>query len=328
MMTELEQIFPFEEGKFQVYFNSDCLYHETYEDHPESPQRLRNILKGCEQSLNHDLPLSFSCPEPMKLSDMTEVHDEGYLLALESCIHSGKSSFMSADNYICRDSLDAIRATAGMSRELASSLSMGGAGFALTRPPGHHAGKAKAEGFCFVNNVAIAVNEIRRRDEIAKVLIVDFDVHHGNGIYSIFREDSGVYYYSVHGAPEHIYPYTGYQTEVGHGEGHGFTKNITLPEGTSGDEWLKVFRAGLTEISRTFKADYILVSAGFDAHEQDPFSFMQVKDEHYLKACLELQDLAKQQCAGKIGFFLEGGYSLEVMERLVPRCIEALSLNR
>ena len=328
MVSELERLFPFNENKFQVYFNTDCLYHETYEDHPESPERLRRILKGCEQSLHADLALSFSCPEAMKLCEIAELHDQGYLLALESCIHSGKSSFMSPDNYICRDSLDAIRAAAGMSRELANTLVKGGAGFALTRPPGHHAGKAKAEGFCFVNNVAIAVNEIRSKDESAKVLIVDFDVHHGNGIYSFFREDSDVYYYSIHGTPEHIYPHTGYQNEVGHGAGQGFTKNITLAEGTSGDNWFEVFRSGLSEIAEQFKADTILVSAGFDAHEQDPFSFMCVQDEHYLKACQELQELAKQQCSGKIGFFLEGGYSLEVMERLVPRCIETLSLNR
>jgi acetoin utilization deacetylase AcuC-like enzyme len=264
----------------------------------------------------------------MKLNEIANVHDQNYLMALESCILSGKSVFMSGDNYVCRDSLDAIRASAGMSRKLANTLIEGGAGFALTRPPGHHAGRAKAEGFCFVNNVAIAAHEIASKDAGARILIVDFDLHHGNGTDSFFCENSSVFYYSIHGAPQSIYPHTGYENEVGYGEGMGYTKNIPLPEGTPGDEWLKYFGIGLHSVAERFRAQYILVSAGFDAHEQDPFSFMKVQDEHYLKACLMLVELAKTQCAGRIGFLLEGGYSLDVMERLVPLCIETLSLNR
>ena len=326
-MSDLESAFQGTEQSFQIYYNRDCLYHEAHYDHPESPERLGAILKGCQDSIAPNCRVRFSSPIALNIADLESVHDADYLLAMESCILSGKSTFMDNDTYICHDSLDAILACAGMSRELAKCLSNQGSGFALTRPPGHHAGRAKAEGFCFINNVAIAAEELRNNHGINKILIVDFDVHHGNGVYSIFREDPEVYYFSLHGNPEHIYPHTGHVSEKGHGEGKGFTKNISLPEGSSGDEWLKAFTCNLSLIEQEFEADAILVSAGFDAHEEDPFSLMKVQDEHYLEACLCLQRLAQRQCGGRIGFFLEGGYSLDVMQRLVPKCIEALAEN-
>ena len=327
-LLPLTKRFPAREGTFKIFYHLDCLLHNSYmEGHPERPARLKAILSGCQDAIPEGTPVSFMVPTPARWQDLEQVHLRDYLEAMESCILSGKSSFMTPDTYICPDSICSILAASGLSIALSSELLSGGAGFALTRPPGHHAGKSNAEGFCFVNHCALCIEKIRCREPRARFLIVDFDVHYGNGTSLIYQEDPNVYFFSIHGPPAHIYPYSGYETEKGTGVGMGFTKNVTLPEDTSGKIWLNALSDSLSEILPSFLPDFLLVSAGFDAHKEDPFSIMKVEDEHYLKAIATLCEASQNYCSGNLALFLEGGYSLGVLRRLVPKIIVELSTS-
>ena len=324
-MKELINKFPYKKELFQVFSHLDCLLHEGREEHPETPIRLAAILEACKE-IDPLVPLSFSSPEPATMSQLELVHDKFYLMGMEASCMKMRSTYMSEDNHICMDSYTSVLAAGGSALALADTLANGGSGFALIRPPGHHAGKNIAEGFCFINHVSLAVERIRQTQPEAEFLVVDFDVHHGNGIDSIYRNCPQVYYFSLHGSPQHIYPNTGHKHEIGHGDGEGYTCNITLPLGTSGDVWLDQFKEHLYQFEGKIKPDYVLVSAGFDAHKEDPYGLMGVDDHHYLEAVKALQEVADKYSEGRLGLFLEGGYSVEVLERLVPKIIEQLAL--
>ena len=323
MKHPLTDRFPEREGQFPVFFNPDCLLHEGHAGHPERPERLAAILDGCME-LPEGTPVSFIIPPKATFDELLIAHNRNYLHRLEeACQHT--STFMSPDNYLCHDSFDAIVAAAGCAHASGLALERGVSSFALTRPPGHHAGCATAEGFCFINHVALAIETIRQSKPEARFLVVDFDVHHGNGIDRYYQRDDRVFYYSIHGNPAHIYPNSGFPEEVGIEKGHGFTRNVTVDEGTSGDDWLKLFHASLSSVEVDFVPDYLLVSAGFDAHEEDPFGLMNLRDDHYIETTRILKQLAAEHCGGKQAWFLEGGYSTNVLRRLVPKVIAELA---
>jgi acetoin utilization deacetylase AcuC-like enzyme len=323
MKHALTDRFPRSDQHLQVLFHPDCLLHEGSPDHPECPERLQAILDGC-LTLERSTPVSFMVPPPATFDQLLRVHDKSYLQRLEEAAHH-QSTFMSPDTYLCLDSFDAIRAAAGCALAAGECLVEGRRAFALTRPPGHHAGRATAEGFCFVNHIALAIETIRRSDPDARFLVVDFDIHHGNGIDQIYERDDTVFYFSIHGNPAHIYPHSGFPDEQGKAKGRGFTRNITVEEGTPGDAWLQLFQTNLTDVAGSFTADYLLVGAGFDAHAEDPFSLAQLTDEHFVAVADELKQMAEAQCQGRAAWFLEGGYSTTVLNRLVPRIIHRLA---
>lgn len=323
MMHALTERFPKDDSRFNVYFHPDCLLHEEPLGHPECPERLQAILDGC-LTLPETTPVTFAIPQPATFEQLLRVHNKHYLQRLEEAAHH-QSTFMSPDNYLCPDSFDAIRAAAGCAIAAADSLSKGTPAFALTRPPGHHAGRSTAEGFCFVNHIALAIETIRITEPDARFLAVDFDIHHGNGIDQIYQRDGSVFYFSIHGNPSHIYPNTGFPDERGIQRGHGFTRNVTVDEGTSGDDWLRLFRATLEEVQSSFTPDYLLIGAGFDAHAEDPFSLTKLTDTHYLEVASDLKTLADTHCNGRAAWFLEGGYSATVLKRLVPSVIKYLA---
>ncbi len=274
MNHALTRRFPIRDHHLNIYFHPDCLLHEGPDGHPERPARFQAILDGC-LALPTNTPVSFVIPRPATFDELLRVHGKHYLQRLEEATHH-QSTFMSPDNYLCPESFDAFRAAAGCAIATADSLVKGTPSFALTRPPGHHAGRDTAEGFCFVNHIALVIETLRQAHSDANFLVVDFDIHHGNGIDQIYQRDSSVFYFSIHGDPQHIYPNTGFPDERGKDTGHGYTRNMTVDEGTSGDEWLKIFRTTLAEVAGSFRYDYLLVGAGLDAHEEDPFSLMQL----------------------------------------------------
>lgn len=308
---------------FQTYFHPDCLLHEGPPEHPERPERLQAVLEGC-LALPPKTPVAFVIPTPASFEQLLWIHDRNYLNRLEESTYS-TSSFMSPDNFLCMDSWDAIRASAGCAIATGEWLAKGKSSFALTRPPGHHASRETAEGFCFINNVALAVECVRNTHPNAKCLIVDFDVHHGNGIDRQYAKDSKVLYYSIHGNPAHIYPHSGFPDETGLGKGIGTTCNVTVDEGMNGPDWFRLFQTSLTQFAREHRPEYLFVSAGFDAHEEDPFSLLKVKDREYLQAVAMLQEIAGTYCNGHSAWFLEGGYSTTVLKRLVPKVIAKLA---
>ena len=326
-VTDLAKRFPAREGNFQLFSHPDCLLHDTGAWHPETAARLNAILAGCA-ALPGGTPVSYQVPEPARISQLVLVHQREYLLRLKAECEGGSGSFMSPDNHISGQTFRAVLAAGGCALALAETMADGGAGFALIRPPGHHAGRHSAEGFCFVNHLALAVEAIKAREPEATFLVVDFDVHHGNGVDGIYSEDPRVFYYSLHGTPDHVYPHSGYAHETGRGAGTGHTRNIALPLGCSGDDWLRQFEADLSDCEGKLSPDYLLVGAGFDAHREDPFALMKVEDRHFIEAARRLKQIADRRCRGRLGFFLEGGYSVAVLERLVPQIIAALADGR
>ncbi|MDT8443816.1 MAG: histone deacetylase [Desulfuromonadales bacterium] len=325
-MKDISNKFPFCKENFQIYSHPDCLLHVVGADHPETPERLNSILRGCS-GLSADLPISFQIPPPARVSQLERVHEKDYLMRLKIACLRSNPFFMSPDNHISPLTFRAVLAAGGCSLALAACLQERGAGIALVRPPGHHAGRKNAEGFCFINHAALVIETIRKKEPDAAFMVVDFDVHHGNGINFLYYDDPGVFYYSLHGPPDHIFPNTGHVHETGQGEGAGYTCNITLPLDSPGNQWLQQFEANLRCFESKIQPDYLLVNAGFDAHKQDPFGLMNVEDHHFLAAVRHLQAVAKEKCGGRIGLFLEGGYSLAVLERLVPAIIADLAVE-
>ncbi len=315
---------PIREGPFHFIYNTDVLLHQPPTEHPESFHRARVILEACVERAQTE-PWVMEQASPAGWTALRAIHDSDYLLALESTGHANKPFFKTEDCALGFDSLDGILAAGGCAMTLGKHMASGGCGFALTRPPGHHAGQAEAEGFCFLNHSAIAVNQIRQSHPQAKILVVDFDVHHGNGIEEFFLESDETYYFSIHGTPKHLYPWTGEERVTGKGMGEGFTNNVTLPIGTSGPDWIQAFEENLIEVEKQFKPDFILVSAGFDAHLEDPFALMKVEDKEFHHAVQLLITYANRCSEDRVGFMLEGGYSLEVLGRLVPDIISNLN---
>jgi acetoin utilization deacetylase AcuC-like enzyme len=244
MFAELSKRFPSHNRPFCLLSHPDCLLHDPGLGHPENIQRLTAILRGLLELDSH-VPLDMHIPAPAKISELSTVHSLNYLMYLEETCLKSESHFMSSDNSISELSLRSILASGGMALAAGAKLSKGGSCFCLTRPPGHHAGKEKAEGFCFINHVALAIEKIRIKHPFARFLIVDFDVHHGNGIDSIFREDERVFYFSLHGSPAHIYPGTGWEHEKGGGKNPESRLNITLDLHTSGEIWIEKFNTYL-----------------------------------------------------------------------------------
>jgi acetoin utilization deacetylase AcuC-like enzyme len=183
--------------------------------------------------------------------------------------------------------------------------------FALVRPPGHHANASRGRGFCIFNNIAIAAEYLKRAYRLKRILIVDWDVHHGNGTQEIFFEDPAVLYLSTHQYPH--YPGTGWITEVGAGGGEGFTVNIPLPIGSGDADYLFALTSILVPIAREFQPEFVLVSSGFDAHSNDPLASMNVSTNGFGSFADLVLAIANEQCGGRVILTLEGGYNHEAL---------------
>jgi acetoin utilization deacetylase AcuC-like enzyme len=194
--------------------------------------------------------------------------------------------------------------------------------FCLVRPPGHHATHDRGMGFCLFNNIAIAAKVAQQDDKLERVMIVDFDVHHGNGTQDIFDQDPTVLYFSTHQYPH--YPGTGHWRESGNLSGKGTTVNVPLPAGVGDNGYAAVFRSLLWPAAQRFRPQLILVSAGFDAHWSDPLAFMVLSLTGYARMVHELCDMAQTLCDGRIVFVLEGGYHLDVLAHSVLNTFRVL----
>jgi acetoin utilization deacetylase AcuC-like enzyme len=281
------------------------LDHDTGAGHPERPARLEAVWRGLEAA---DLPDALVRAEPVPASSVAleRVHRPELIRAVEAACAAGDR--IDADTVVSPASWDAARLAAGAGLTAVERLSAGegDAAFCVVRPPGHHASATRAMGFCLFNNVAVTAAALAAAGE--RVLIVDYDAHHGNGTQAVFYDDARVAYVSLHQWP--LYPGTGSADERGAGEAEGTNLNVPLPPGATGD----VYRVAVDELVRPladrFKPTWLLLSAGFDAHRRDPLTGLALAAGDYADLTRDLLTLAPP---GRRLLFLEGGYDLDAL---------------
>jgi acetoin utilization deacetylase AcuC-like enzyme len=303
-----------------VYSDRLFLDHDPGRGHPESPDRLRAIVEGFEAD---PVPgVERRAPRPATDQEILAVHSPEHLAALRS--YAGRLARLDADTVSSPGSFAAAQLAAGASVQAVEAVWSGEArnAFVWARPPGHHAEQAQAMGFCLFNNVAIAA-EAARRLGAERVLILDWDVHHGNGTQHLFERRRDVLYASSHQYP--FYPGTGAPTETGRGEGEGFTVNCALSAGQDDADFGAVFHEVFLPVGQAFRPDIVLVSAGFDAHARDPLGGMGVTERGFAAMCSSLRDLAGASCGGKLVLFLEGGYDLAALAGSTRACLEVMT---
>jgi acetoin utilization deacetylase AcuC-like enzyme len=282
--------------------------HRAPSGHPERPARVaavRDALVGAGiAQRGTQIPT-----RPATDAELAAVHGSAYLSELERVV-PGNSGWLDADTYYSPRTWDAALAAAGSACELATRAMSGeiSQGIAVVRPPGHHATRDRAMGFCLLNNVAAAASAARAAGA-ARVAIVDWDVHHGNGTQDIFWNDPSVLYLSVHQFP--YYPGTGAPTEIGGDAARGATVNVGLPAGSNDAVYAAVFDHVLVPALARFAPDLVLVSAGFDAFHHDPLAAMRVTHEGFAQMARRLRAAAERTAAGRIIAVLEGGYDLD-----------------
>jgi len=293
-------------ARVQVVGDPRFLDHAAPPDHPERPERLGAVERGLA-----DAPDGFerARPRAADVDELRTVHASRMLEVLAST-RGSEGGQLDGDTYYVGESFDVARLAAGASIDLVRA-SLSGAvprGFAAVRPPGHHAEADRAMGFCLMNNVAIAARVAQREFGAPRILIFDWDVHHGNGTQHVFEDDPDVLYASTHQFP--FYPGTGDHREAGVGRGLGATLNVPMPAGCGDAEYVGVVERILGPAALAFRPDLILVSCGFDAHRDDPLASMRVSEAGYRAMAMRLRALADALCGGRIVYVLEGGYSL------------------
>ncbi len=293
--------------------------HESYREHrmhghqhPEHPGRIEAVWEvfreaGLPERL-HVLP-----PQPAPIESLLRVHTQEHIDTLQWIGGQHKMVMFDADTYALPQSYDIARLAAGGVLTAVDAVMKGqaGNGLAAVRPPGHHATPKRAMGFCLLSNIAIAARYAQDQHNVGRVMIVDFDVHHGNGTQDVFYEDGSVLFSSTHQHP--FYPGTGDMRETGAGAGAGTTINIPLQYGHGDASYRQIYEAILWPAARRFQPELILVSAGFDAHFIDPLAMMQLSHKGYAHLTRELLRMAEELCGGKIIFVMEGGYDLPAL---------------
>ncbi len=302
------------------------LQHETGLFHPECPDRLQAIgsylaQEGLSAHLR-DIPARIA-----QIDEIAWVHDLAYIRDLER--KAGKAPYhLDADTVLSSASFEAACWASGGLLEAIDRVFSGELdhAFAMVRPPGHHAERDHGMGFCLFNNVAIAAEYLVRRYGVKRVAIVDFDVHHGNATQHMFYDRSDVFYVSTHRYP--FYPGTGASDERGKGAGHGYNLNIPMEAGQGDEAFAQVFQDTLLPALRDYRPEFLLVSAGFDAHYRDPLGGMALTESGFARIALQLKEVARQFCEGKSVYTLEGGYDLSGLSRSVAAVLQVLLQDR
>jgi acetoin utilization deacetylase AcuC-like enzyme len=289
--------------------------------HPERPDRLVAVGEALDVRRELLTPLAARQADD---AELLLIHGAQHLALIAEGAARAPIRF-DADTYACNESERVARLAAGGATDLVRAVARGSAhaGLAVVRPPGHHAEASRPMGFCLFNNVAVAARVAQRELGVGKILIVDWDVHHGNGTQHAFEEDPSVLYFSTHQFPH--YPGTGDWHEVGAGRGEGATVNVPMPAACGDAEYLAVFARVLVPIARGFRPDLIILSAGFDAHRDDPLASMEVSETGYYGMAALVRALADETCSGRLACVLEGGYAASGLREGVGALVDVLT---
>ena len=300
------------------------LKHQTGWNHPEQRRRLAAIT----DRLKHDglwEPLAHPTPEPASLAQITAIHDPVYVERLR---HSCKAGGLFEPDEVTVGSpgtYDAAVMSAGAVLTAVDAVMAGPVSnaFCAVRPPGHHAERDRAMGFCFFNNVAIAARHLQTRHGLKRIAIVDWDVHHGNGTQQAFYSDPSVFYFSIHQWP--LYPGSGRAADAGADAGVGTTLNVPLAMGSGDADYRRVFEQELKPALGRFKPEFILISAGFDGHRDDALAGMALTENGYADLTRRVMQMAGEHCGGRLVSVLEGGYNLPALAASVAAHIRVLA---
>ena len=299
--------------------------HATGPHNPERPERIGAILDAARKAgLSDELPaLEF---EPADPAAIARNHPEHYVALLADCCERGEAFFMDPECPIGKRSYDVARLASGAALAAVDAVMAGQIdnAFCAVRPPGHHAEPARAMGFCYYNNVAVAARHLRECHGLDRVGILDWDVHHGNGTQASFYDDPAVAFCSLHEDPRHLYPGTGYAKERGTGPGEGATLNVPMEPNDGQDAYERAFAEQVEPFFREHKPQFLLISAGFDAHSADPLAHINLTEESFAWMTRRVLSLADEFCEGRVVSLLEGGYDLGALGRSVVAHVRAL----
>ncbi|HEX6083804.1 MAG TPA: histone deacetylase [Thermoanaerobaculia bacterium] len=313
----------------KIYTASVFYRHQTGFDHPESPSRLDAALEGVTRAGLDSTVVRDADVHPDTARIIHKTHTADYEREFEHAVRAGFRFFHSGDNPISKATFSAARAAVASSLTAIEDIWTRGESkraFVIARPPGHHAERAAAMGFCFFNTIACVADWLREQAGVERVFIFDFDVHHGNGTQHLFEERDDVYYASIHRFP--FYPGTGAAGEIGRGKGRGFTLNIPVSAGEGDAAFLRATEERIVRVIDDYAPQAILLSSGFDAHRRDPLGGMNVTEHAYGELTRRIVECAERHCGGRLFSLLEGGYDMEGLAASVAAHVGALNDER
>ncbi|MHA2118332.1 MAG: histone deacetylase family protein [Candidatus Thorarchaeota archaeon] len=312
---------------------TDLVYHDEFIEHlmspghPESPNRLRSAMESITAAGLLESPqVNLLTPQKATLDKIHPIHDEIYLEGIREKSEKG-GGFYTMDTVVNSHTYDAALLAAGGGIEAVDRIMQGDSNtaFALCRPPGHHAEYKRAFGFCFINNVAVAAEHLLNDHSLRRIMIVDYDAHHGNGTQRTFYSSNNVLYVGLHQDGRTLFPGSGFPDEIGEGSGKGYTVNLAMYPGAGDASYDLAFDRVLNPLFESYEPEFLLVSVGYDGHFKDPLTSLGLTTSGFAMLNSRLNQLAKSYTDGKIACFLEGGYNLEVMGMCSLNLLQELS---
>lgn len=306
-----------------IYYDPLFLEHDTGKYHPERPERLRAIHNAI--SLDAKLaPMLRPVAAPAEEQALARVHAPAYIADIRGKVDSAPL-YLDADTVMSPRSYEAARLASGAAIEAVDAVMAGQASnaFCAVRPPGHHAEPDRAMGFCLFNSIAIAARHLIDQHGLERVLIIDWDVHHGNGTQAAFYQERRVYFLSFHQWP--LYPGTGHPEERGSGDGSGQNLNVIFSPHTPAKDYLTKFDETIDHVFASFSPQFVLISAGFDAHEQDPLAQLELTEKSFEQMSRQVLMRAAETASGRVVSLLEGGYHLDALVRSVMAHLHVMS---
>jgi acetoin utilization deacetylase AcuC-like enzyme len=306
------------------FYHPDFLKHNPGSHHPECSQRLTRIIERLHADHLWE-KLAHPEPKPASMESIGLVHAPAYIKLAQREIQEGRAGLSTGDTAVCKESWNAAILAAGAVTDAVDRVMAGKAtnAFCAIRPPGHHARPQRGGmGFCIFNNLAIGARRAQKTHAVERLLIVDWDVHHGNGTQDTFYSDGGVMQF--HTQQRGIYPGSGKEDEQGEGPARGLVMNYPLPRGTGNEEFKRLYQEKLVPAARRFKPQIILVSAGYDSHKDDPLGSLKLDEEGFAVLTQIVKSLADELCRGRLVVVLEGGYNLDATAASVSATLRVL----